>query len=81
MIDSNPISCKEIFFYDDGSTVFWNVPHLERNNVLHFLRENNGEIEAEPFDRDTIEEESEMIIYGPSDTSNTHFLKGVIKIR
>ena len=40
-----------------------------------------GEIEEEPFDRETIEEESEMIIYGPSDTSNTHLSKGVIKIR
>ena len=54
LIELNPISCKEIFFFDDGSTVFWNVPHLERENVLHFLRGNNGDIEVEPFDRDTI---------------------------
>jgi len=76
----NPISVKEIFFFDDGSTVFWNVPHLERENVLHFLRDTSDEIEVEPFDRETIEEESEMIIYGPSDTSNSHLTKGVIKI-
>ena len=54
LIELNPISCKEIFFFDDGSTVFWNVPHLERENVLHFLRGNDGDIEVEPFDRDTI---------------------------
>ena len=81
LVDANSISCKEIFFFDDGSTVFWNVPHLERENVLHFLRNNDGEIEEEPFERETIEEESEMIIYGPSDTPNSHLSNGVIKIR
>ena len=40
--NTDPISSKEIFFFDDGSTVFWNVPHLERENVLHFLRNDEG---------------------------------------
>ena len=28
---------KEIFFFKEGSVIFWNVPELERNSVLKFL--------------------------------------------
>ena len=77
----NEISAKKMFFYSDGSTVFWNVPHLERDIILHFLRGSSDDpIEDEPFDQETIEEESEMIIFSPTE-KQTHFSKGSIKLR
>ena len=36
--DQTELSLKEIYFFEDGSTVFWNVPHLERTNVMQFLK-------------------------------------------
>ena len=32
------IFAKDIFFFAEGSVIFWNVPQLERDSVLHFLR-------------------------------------------
>ena len=29
---------KEIFFFKEGCVVFWNVPELERNQVLNSLK-------------------------------------------
>ncbi len=28
---------QEIFFFKEGSVIFWNVPELERSSVLKFL--------------------------------------------
>ena len=45
-------------------------------NYIHEVKT----IEVEPFDKDIIEEESEMMIYSVSETGNTHFAKGEIKL-
>ena len=29
---------KDIFFFKEGCVVFWNVPELERNSVLKFIK-------------------------------------------
>ena len=50
---------REIYFFKDGATIFWNVPKLERNNVLKFLH--NYEISS--YDRETVEEELECLSY------------------
>ncbi len=50
---------KDIFFFENGSLVFWNVPDLERDNVLTFVKP----IETDSYGEDTIREESELMTY------------------
>jgi uncharacterized Rmd1/YagE family protein len=64
------ITGKDIFFYADGSVIFWNVPQLERDSVLGFLKHSKM-VEDDPFDEETIFEESEMMNFQPSDTDST----------
>jgi len=67
---------KEIFFFKVGCVVFWNVPELERNSVLKFLRT----FSDDSYEEDVIFEESEMMSYKMSKTANPHLDKGIINI-
>ncbi|XP_023342438.1 required for meiotic nuclear division protein 1 homolog [Eurytemora carolleeae] len=67
---------KEIFFFKDGNVVFWNVPELERNNVLKFLM--NYSVEG--YEEDLIYEESEMMNYTPTLNENAYLEKGIIYV-
>ncbi len=66
--------------------IFWNVPQLERDTVLTFLRAAKS-IEDEPFDEATIFEESEMMNYellepnGNGQVPNSRLDKGLIKLQ
>ena len=76
---SKNLAFKDIYFFDDGSVVFWNMPLIERNSVLEHLR-SSDEVQTKPFDEDDVQEESEMLRFGASDTENTHLQKGEIKL-
>jgi len=67
---------KEIFFFKDGNVVFWNVPELERNSVLKFLVKYSMGLHPE----DLIYEESEMMSYSPSASTNASLEKGHIRL-
>jgi len=67
---------KEIFFFKVGCVVFWNVPELERNSVLQFLRPYS----EDGYEEDVVFEESEMMSYKMSQTENPHLEKGIINI-
>jgi uncharacterized Rmd1/YagE family protein len=59
-----PTKGKDIFFFADGSVIFWSVPELERKTVLKFLRQKPDiEESGGVYDEDTIFEESEMMTY------------------
>ena len=68
---------REIFFFSDGSIIFWSVPELEREMVLRFVRDRPG-ISGDPYDQDTVFEESELMAYkmmpqhDSSTSSRTH---------
>ena len=63
------LGIKDIFFFADGSVIFWSIPELERKTVLDFLRQNSGIEEADgSYDEDTIFEESEMMTYSYIDS-------------
>nr|XP_045581651.1 uncharacterized protein LOC123745298 [Procambarus clarkii] len=59
---------REIYFFKEGSVVFWNVAELERANVLRFLKK----YEEGKYNEQVVEEESEILAYryneGPSKT-------------
>ena len=76
------ILSKDIFFFADGSVIFWNMPHLERTQVLDFIRRAE-DVESEPFELETIEEESEKIGYSATQNEgvNTTFNNGTIKLQ
>jgi len=67
---------KEIFFFKVGCVVFWNVPELERNSVLRFLKP----FSDDSYEEDVVFEESEMMSYKTSRTENPHLEKGIINI-
>jgi len=67
---------KEIFFFKVGCVVFWNVPELERNSVLGFLKP----FSDDSYEEDIVFEESEMMSYKMSQTQNPHLEKGIINI-
>jgi len=67
---------KEIFFFKVGCVVFWNVPELERNTVLKFLRP----FSDDSYEEDVVFEESEMMSYKMSNTQNPHLEKGIMNI-
>ena len=52
---------REIFFFADGSVIFWSVPELEREMILRLLRDPN--ITVGPYDQDTVFEESELMTF------------------
>eukprot|EP00088_Acartia_fossae_P051217 TRINITY_DN5754_c0_g1_i4.p1 TRINITY_DN5754_c0_g1~~TRINITY_DN5754_c0_g1_i4.p1 ORF type:complete len:468 (-),score=102.94 TRINITY_DN5754_c0_g1_i4:422-1825(-) len=68
---------KEIFFFKDGNVIFWNVPELERNNVLKFL----ARYSIQGYDEDLIHEESELMNFTFTEGIQKPILdKGVIKL-
>ena len=75
---SKSLNFRDIYFFDDGSVIFWNVPLIERNSVLELLRSSDG-VQTKPFDEDDIEEESEMLRFGAA-IENTQLQKGEIKL-
>ena len=50
---------REIYFFREGSVVFWNVSELERRNVLKFLKD----YEDESYDREIVAEGNEKMVY------------------
>jgi len=54
--DNDQLS-KEIFFFKDGNVIFWNVPELERNSVLKFVKKYS----VQSYEEDLIYEESELM--------------------
>ena len=67
---------RDIFFFKEGCVVFWNVPELERGQVLTYLRPYCENI----YDESTVLEESEMLTYRMSANKKNHFHNGVINV-
>lgn len=66
---------REIYFFREGSVVFWNVPELECSNVRMFLKK----FEQGSYKKDTVEEESESLTYTYSDlASKTRLVRNKI---
>ena len=70
------ISSKDIFIFNNGSVVFWNIPQLERQKMM----EDFHNFETDPFEEDDIAEEKEAMLFGISDTGKTHFKSGEIEL-
>ena len=70
------ISSKDIFIFNNGSVVFWNIPQLERQKMM----EDFQNFETDPFEEDDIAEEKEAMLFGISDSGKTHFKCGEIKL-
>jgi len=75
-IDSD-VQHKEIFFFKEGCVVFWNVPELERDGVLRFIRAYS----EDSYSQDLVFDESEMMNYCISNTGSSHLDKGVIHVQ
>ncbi|ODN04073.1 Required for meiotic nuclear division protein 1 [Orchesella cincta] len=67
---------REIFFFREGAVIFWNVPYLERVNVLKFLKDYS----EETYRQGDIEEEVEYMSYMHSDQSATRLLRGKVHL-
>ncbi|XP_067015792.1 required for meiotic nuclear division protein 1 homolog [Anabrus simplex] len=65
---------REIFFFREGSAVFWNMTELECNNVLVFLRA----FEQNSYDERLVQEECDIMPYSYSDTGQSHLADGSI---
>ena len=50
---------REIYFFRDGATIFWNVSEVERKSILSFL----STYEIGSYQPDVVEEESESLSY------------------
>lgn len=61
---------REIYFFREGSVVFWNVPEIERDNVLRFLKK----YETGRYDEEAVEEECESLTYAYSDLPWVNFM-------
>lgn len=55
----NEIEPRHIFFFEDGSVVFWNVSMEEQNSMLEIIEKH----EENPYPLDFVNEESEVIRY------------------
>ncbi|GFS75128.1 required for meiotic nuclear division protein 1 homolog, partial [Nephila pilipes] len=69
-VDEEP---RVIYFFSEGSVVFWNVPDLEQQNVLRFLKP----FETNSYDSDLVNAEKEDMDYLYSE-KGTKFSKGRI---
>ncbi|KAG0726586.1 Required for meiotic nuclear division protein 1 [Chionoecetes opilio] len=73
-LESEP---REIYFFQSGAVVFWNVAELERNSVLRFLRP----YQKGGHDERTVDEESESLTYTYSDTpARTKLIRDTIQL-
>lgn len=71
-VDREP---REIYFFREGSVVFWNVSELERKNVLLFLKI----CEDESYDKDIVAEGNEKMVYAYTEVFNkTRLMNGRI---
>ena len=64
-----------LWSFSGGSVIFWNVPELERDNVITFIKgvENDG------YDEETIHEESELLNFkSEQDLKNARLKQGQI---
>lgn len=77
--EADELTKREIFFFEQGSVVFWNVPELERDNVLAFLRP----IQLDSYCEETVFEESEMMSYSVTNVADegTAVKSGAIRLR
>ncbi|XP_035228162.1 required for meiotic nuclear division protein 1 homolog [Stegodyphus dumicola] len=64
---------RHIYFFSEGSVVFWNVPDLEQQSVLNFLKP----FETNPYDSKLVNAEKEDLDYLYSE-DKTKFLDGRI---
>lgn len=69
-IDKEP---REIYFFREGSVVFWNVPEIERQEVMLFLKN----YETNSYEESLILQESEVMNYVYTD-NKTRFINGKI---
>ncbi|GFY62307.1 required for meiotic nuclear division protein 1 homolog [Trichonephila inaurata madagascariensis] len=69
-VDEEP---REIYFFSEGSVVFWNVPDLEQQNVLRFLKP----YETNSYDPELVNAEKEDMDFIHSD-KGPKFSKGRI---
>ncbi len=51
LITGSFLFVQEIFFFKEGSVIFWNVPELERNLVLKFLAKHSEDAYEEDIGR------------------------------
>jgi len=65
---------REIYFFREGTTVFWNVPDLESSNVLSFIRQ----FEENSYDERLVYDESEVMPYIHAVGKNSHLQDGLI---
>lgn len=54
---------REIFFFREGTVVFWNICHLESENILEFLKK----YEENRYSDNIIQSESEIMTYSYAD--------------
>ena len=69
--DADEMTKREIFFFEQGSVIFWNVPVLERENVLAFLKQ----VQFDSYPDDTVHEESELMSFSVTESQNSCGLK------
>ncbi|CAF0717393.1 unnamed protein product [Brachionus calyciflorus] len=55
----NEIEPRHIFFFEDGSVVFWNLSNEEQHTILEMIEKH----EENAYPIDTVEEESEVMNY------------------
>jgi len=67
---------RDILLFKEGCVVFWNVPELERGQVLSYLKP----FSENKYEEETVFEESEMLTFRMSTTEKNHFQNGVINI-
>jgi uncharacterized Rmd1/YagE family protein len=65
---------REIFYFRNGSVIFWNMPDAEQENALQFLTK----FQIESYDTSDVSEESEYMLYNHSDQRPTHLANGKI---
>ena len=69
--DADEMTKREIFFFEQGSVIFWNVPVLERENVLAFLKQ----VQFDSYPDETVHEESELMSFSVTESQNSSGLK------
>lgn len=67
---------REIFYFQNGTVIFWNMPDAEIDNALQFLTK----FQDDSYDRADVIEESEYMLYNHSDQKSTHLANGKIML-
>ncbi|XP_076307564.1 required for meiotic nuclear division protein 1 homolog isoform X7 [Tachypleus tridentatus] len=66
---------REVYFFSEGSVVFWNVPEIEQQAVLKFLKD----YETNSYDESIVSEEKEVMEYLYTD-NKTRLISGQIML-